>query len=230
MNMKRITILLVCLFGVLGSGYCQEKRLYDHYYLTMKAIKEGNLSDFENNVKHIKNIDSLFHTDTDHSYTLLGYACLYQNKRFIQRLIGMKANTECVYSDDMYCYDALYIAVDKGNSELVKLFLSLGPNPNEAYNEDGLCPLAMSCNTNNFPVACLLLQYGAKPNGLGNLGGDYITYPLIITVDKNNINMVKVLLKYGARTKVRDKSGISPLFIARRHKNVEMIKLLERSR
>ena len=88
----------------------------------------------------------------------------------------------------------------------------------------------MSCNTNNFPVACLLLQYGAKANGLGNLGGDYITYPLIIAVDKNNINMVKVLLKYGARTKVRDKSGISPLFIARRHKNVEMIKLLERSR
>ena len=202
----------------------------NHYYLTMKAIKEGNLSDFENNVKHIKNIDSLFHTDTDHSYTLLGYACLYQNKRFIQRLIGMKANTECVYSDDMYYYDALYIAVDKGNCELVKLFLSLGANPNEAYNEDGLCPLAMSCNTNNFPVACLLLQYGAKPNGLGNLGGDYITYPLIIAVDKNNINMVKVLLKYGARTKVRDKSGISPLFIARRHKNVEMIKLLERSR
>ena len=45
--MKRITILFVCLFGVLGSGYCQEKRLYNHYYLTMKAIKEGNLSDFE---------------------------------------------------------------------------------------------------------------------------------------------------------------------------------------
>ena len=37
---------------------------------------------------------------------------------------------ECVYSDDMYCYDALYMAVDKGNAELVKLFLSLGTNAN----------------------------------------------------------------------------------------------------
>ena len=126
--MKRIIILFVCLFGVLSSGHCQEKRLLDHYYLTVKAIKEDNISGFENNVKHIKNIDSLFHTDTDHSYTLLGYACLYQNKRFIQRLIGMKASTECVYSDDMYCYDALYMAVDKGNTELVKLFLSLVHN------------------------------------------------------------------------------------------------------
>ena len=57
-------------------------------------------------------------------------ACLYQNKRFVQRLIRMKANMECVYSDDMYCYDTLYMAVDKGNAELVKLFLSLGTNAN----------------------------------------------------------------------------------------------------
>ena len=142
----------------------------------------------------------------------------------------MKANMECVYSDDMYCYDTLYMAVDKGNAELVKLFLSLGTNANVAYNEDGLCPLVMSCSINSYPVTCLLLQYGAKANGLGNLGGDYITYPLMVAVDKNNINMVKVLLKYGAKTKVKDRSGMSPLSIARRHKNVEMIKLLEKSR
>jgi 26S proteasome non-ATPase regulatory subunit 10 len=142
----------------------------------------------------------------------------------------MKANMECVYSDDMYCYDTLYMAVDKGNAELVKLFLSLGTNANVAYNEDGLCPLVMSCSINSYPVTCLLLQYGAKANGLGNLGGDYITYPLMVAVDKNNINMVKVLLKYGAKTKVKDRSGKSPIFVARRHKNVEMIKLLEKSR
>ena len=83
---------------------------------------------------------------------------------------------------------------------------------------------------NSYPVTCLLLQYGAKANGLGNLGGDYITYPPMVAVDKNNINMVKILLKYGAKTKVRDKSGKSPIFVARRHKNDEMIKLLEKSR
>jgi len=142
----------------------------------------------------------------------------------------MKANMECMYSDDMYCYDALYMAVDNGNAELVKLFLSLGANANVAYNEDGLCPLVMSCSINSYPVTCLLLQYGAKANGLGNLGGDYITYPLMVAVDKNNINMVKVLLKYGAKTKVKDRRGMSPLSIARRHKNDEMIKLLEKSR
>ena len=54
-----------------------------------------------------------------------------------------------------------------------------------AYNEDGLCPLVMSCNMNSYPVTCLLLQYGAKANGLDNLGGDYITYPLMVAVDKN---------------------------------------------
>ena len=189
--MKRIAFLFLCLFVFLYSGHCQKN--FDHYHLTMKAIKEGNISDFEKNIKHIKNIDSLFHTDTDHSYTLLGYACLYQNKHIVQRLIGMKADMECVYSDDMYCYDALYMAVDKGNAELVKLFLSLGANANVAYNEDGLCPLVMSCSMNSYPVTCLLLQYGAK-------------------------------------TKVKNRSGMSPLSIARHHKNVAMIKLLEKSR
>ena len=100
--MKRIAFLFVCLFGLLSIGHCQKKQSFDHYYLTIKAIKEGNISDFEKNIKHIKNIDSLFHSDTDHSYTLLGYACLYQNKHIVQRLIGMKADMECVYSDDMY--------------------------------------------------------------------------------------------------------------------------------
>ncbi|WP_249113392.1 ankyrin repeat domain-containing protein [Prevotella melaninogenica] len=228
--MKRIAFLFVYLFGVLYSGHCPKKQSIDHYYLTIKAIKGGNISDFEKNIKHIKNIDSLFHSDTAHSYTLLGYACLYQNKHIVQRLIEMKADMECVYSDDMYCYDALYMAVDKGNVELVKLFLSLGANANVAYNEDGLCPLVMSCSMNSYPVTCLLLQYGAKANGLGNLGGDYITYPLMVAVDKNNINMVKVLLKYGAKTKVKNRSGMSPLSIARHHKNVAMIKLLEKSR
>ena len=156
---EKNSILFVCLFGLLSIGHCQKKQSFDHYYLTIKAIKEGNISDFEKNIKHI-----------------------------------------------------------------------LGANANVAYNEDGLCPLVMSCSINSYPVTCLLLQYGAKANGLGNLGGDYITYPLIIAVDKNNINMVKILLKYGAKIKVKDKSGISPLFVARRHKNVEMIKLLERSR
>ena len=93
------------------------------------------------------------------------------------------------------------MAVDKGNAELVKLFLSLGTNANVAYNEDGLCPLVMSCSMNSYPVTCLLLQYGAKANGLGNLGGDYITYPLIIAVDKNNIKHGESLIEVWGKDK-----------------------------
>ena len=44
--MKRITILFVCLFGVLGSGYCQEKRLYNHYYLTETSAKPSFIEKF----------------------------------------------------------------------------------------------------------------------------------------------------------------------------------------
>ena len=53
MNMKRIAFLFLCLFVFLYSGHCQKN--FDHYHLTIKAIKEGNISDFEKNIKHIKN-------------------------------------------------------------------------------------------------------------------------------------------------------------------------------
>ena len=72
--MKRIAFFIFCVYSFFYIVVTAKKN-FDHYHLTMKAIKEGNISDFEKNIKHIKNIDSLFHTDTDHSYTLLGYAC-----------------------------------------------------------------------------------------------------------------------------------------------------------
>ena len=84
---------------------------------------------------------------------------------------------------------------------------------------------------NSYPVTCLSFTIWSKGKWLGlTLVETIITYPLMVAVDKNNINVVKVLLKYGAKTKVRDKSGKSPIFVARRHKNVEIIKLLEKSR
>ena len=51
---KNNYFILLCLFGVLSSGHCQEKRLLDHYYLTVMAIKEGNISGFEKQRKTYK--------------------------------------------------------------------------------------------------------------------------------------------------------------------------------
>ena len=56
---------------------------------------------------------------------------------------------------------------------------------------------------------------GAKADGLGNLGGEYVWYPLISAVENNNVNMVRLLLKYGAKRNVKDTEGATPISIAR---------------
>lgn len=239
MNRFRLWVLCFLLATFAIPNYAQQggkKRVAagktiqtkDYYALTIKAIKTKNQADFNANIKHIKNIDSLIVVDEDHAYSLLGFACLYNNKTAVQQLIARKADIACAFSDNMLIYDALYMAIINSDIQLATLFLSLGANPNQPYNEHGLCPLALSCSLNNIQMASLLLEKGAKADGLGNLGGEYVWYPLISAVENNNVNMVRLLLKYGAKRNVKDTEGFTPISIARSNRATEIIKLLEK--
>ena len=215
---KKTSLLLAFLFLILALGHSQTAvKRQDHYSLAIAAIKTNKLSE----------LDSLIERGEDISYTLLGYACLYNNKAAIQKLIARKASINDAYSDEIYIYDALNMAIDKGDYALAKYFISLGAKVNQPYNEEGLCPLALSCMENNYPIANLLLNHGAKADGVGDLGGAYITYPLIIAVEKRNKSIVQLLLKHGAKKNVKDSEGFTPLSLARKLGYTEIIRLLE---
>ena len=221
---KKITLLFAFLLLVLMSAYSQKNvAKQNHYKLAITAIKANNLSELDAQLKHIKNIDSLIRKDESTSYTLLGYACLYKNKAAIEKLIAQKANIDYAFSDDIYIYDALYMAIDNGDYALTKYFISKGAKVNQPYTEEGECPLVL----NNLPITALLLSSGAKANGMGNLGGDYTSYPIIIAVGNRNKAMVELLLKHGARKNVKGEEGLTPLALARRLGYTEIIRLLE---
>ena len=228
--MKRLVLSSLLLLCVASLGYAKKGVHKDYYRSAIKAIKTNNLAELAANMKHINNVDSLIPLDSYHSYSLLGYACLYKNKPAIQKLIAMKANIGCAYSDEIFIYDALYMTIYNEDYALVKQLLALGADPNKPYNEDGLCPLVASCNVNNIAIASLLLKHGAKADGIGNLGGDYIENPLITAVMKGNKYMVQLLLRYGAKKGVKDETGRSPLFYARQQKHSQIIKILEKTR
>ena len=228
--MKRLVLSSLLLLCVASVGYAKKGVHKDYYRSAIKAIKTNNLAELAANMKHINNVDSLIPLDSYHSYSLLGYACLYKNKPAIQKLIAMKANIGCAYSDEIFIYDALYMTIYNEDYALVKQLLALGADPNKPYNEDGLCPLVASCNVNNIAIASLLLKHGAKADGVGNLGGDYIENPLITAVMKGNKYMVQLLLRYGAKKEVKDETGRSPLFYARQQKHTQIIKILEKAR
>ena len=228
--MKRLVLSSLLFLCMASLGYAKKGVHKDYYRSAIKAIKTNNLAELAANMKHINNVDSLIPLDSYHSYSLLGYACLYKNKPAIQKLIAMKANIDEVFSDEIFIYDALYMAIDNEDYALVKQLLALGADPNKPYNEDGLCPLVASCNVNNIAIASLLLKHGAKADGVGNLGGDYIENPLITAVMKGNKYMVQLLLRYGAKKGVKDETGRSPLFYARQQKHTQIIKILEKAR
>ncbi|WP_315290536.1 ankyrin repeat domain-containing protein [Hoylesella loescheii] len=228
--MKKITFFASFLLCMTSLIHAQKGVHKDYYRSAIKAIQTDNLAEFAANIKHINNIDSIIPLDSYHSYSLLGYACLYKNKPAIQKLIAMKANIDEVFSDEIFIYDALYMAIDNEDEGLVKQLLAMGADPNRPYNENGLCPLVASCNVNNIAIASLLLKHGAKADGVGNLGGDYIENPLITAVMKGNKYMVQLLLRYGAKKGVKDETGRSPLFYARQQKHSQIIKILEKTR
>lgn len=228
--MKKITFFASFLLCMTSLIHAQKGVHKDYYRSAIKAIQTDNLAELAANMKHINNIDSIIPLDSDHSYSLLGYACLYKNKPAIQKLLAMKANIDEVFSDEVFIYDALYMAIDNEDEGLVKQLLAMGADPNRPYNENGLCPLVASCNVNNIAIASLLLKHGAKADGVGNLGGDYIENPLITAVMKGNKYMVQLLLRYGAKKGVKDETGRSPLFYARQQKHSQIIKILEKAR
>ena len=228
--MKKITFFASFLLCMTSLIHAQKGVHKDYYRSAIKAIQTDNLAELATNMKHINNVDSFIPLDSDHSYSLLGYACLYKNKPAIQKLLAMKANIDEVFSDEIFIYDALYMAIDNEDEGLVKQLLAMGADPNKPYNEDGLCPLVASCNVNNIAIASLLLKHGAKADGVGNLGGDYIENPLITAVMKGNKYMVQLLLRYGAKKGVKDETGRSPLFYARQQKHTQIIKILEKAR
>ena len=228
--MKKITFFASFLLCMTSLMHAQKSVQKDYYHSAIKAIKNNNLVELAANMKYINNVDSFIPLDSYHSYSLLGYACLYKNKPAIQKLIAMKANIDEVFSDEIFIYDALYMAIDNEDEGLVKQLLAMGADPNKPYNEDGLCPLVASCNVNNIAIASLLLKHGAKADGVGNLGGDYIENPLITAVMKGNKYMVQLLLRYGAKKGVKDETGRSPLFYARQQKHTQIIKILEKAR
>ncbi|MDR1761754.1 MAG: ankyrin repeat domain-containing protein [Bacteroidales bacterium] len=202
--------------------------IIDVYSQLIEAIKTNDQSSFDTLIKQIPVIDSLVQiNENENYYSLLGYACKYRCYDFAQKLINLKADVEIGKADDYLVFDALSVAVQSEDLHLVKLLLDNGANPNRMNSEEGFTVLSLSCILNNYDITKLLIEKGAKVDGLGYTEGtDYVHYPLLDAVESNNIKLVQLLIDNNCKIDIQDKQGNTPFSIAKHNNNQQIYDLL----
>ena len=146
------------------------------------------------------------------------------NAREVGNLLKSGIDIECTYRD-IYLGDVgrtpLHKAAFKGNTEIVKMLLEAGANPNKA-DKEAKTPLHEAVISGRRPeIVKLLLDTGADPTK-ADLDG---RTPLYWAALMGHKNMVKFLLDAGILPTKADHGGRTPLFHAVLLGNTEMVNL-----
>lgn len=115
----------------------------------------------------------------------------------------------------------LYLVIQAQHKELLKLFLSIGANPNQACEE--ALPLHHACATNNVEIVKILLEdtrtkdYFFKEKGSA----------LHIAAKLGNLEMVHLLLEHGANPNLTSQHCLSADCVAWKNGYTEIQKILK---
>jgi ankyrin repeat protein len=140
-----------------------------------------------------------------------------------------------------YGVNAMQLAADSANTELIALLLKAGADP-ESPNADGETALHLVARIGNVEAAKLLLKAGAKVDPVERFGGQT---PLMWAAARRHPEMVELLASKGARVDARgairdyqrvvtaesrakslDRGGFTPLLYAARENCRECVEIL----
>lgn len=173
----------------------------------INVIKNDDIVEFNKWIPNIKNIDTLFQ-DGDNYISLLGYSSQFGSIKIANRLIELNASIQKGLENDLYSLDAIGLAVQNDNTEVVKLLIQHNADVNSIYDDNGLTPLIISCKNNNYEITKLLIESGANVDGAGDIGGDYMYIPLFESVTNKNYDITKLLIEHGAKKDIAGSQGI----------------------
>ena len=115
----------------------------------------------------------------------------------------------------------LWLAIEKGYTEIVRLFLEKGANT-EARNDSGETALHVAIKANCVGSVKLLLKHRANIEATNQYGETSLQR----VVTKGHKEVTLLLLQHRANTEARYDSGATILQVAIRAKNIEMTQLL----
>eukprot|EP00941_MAST-03F_sp_MAST-3F-sp1_P003552 g3552.t1 len=143
------------------------------------------------------------------------------NADIIKELLssGAKVNMDI----DLNGMSALHIASCNGHLEAVTCLLDSGGDAFSVDKKSGRSPLYVAVQNRHFDVAKFLLNKGRANVNFQQRGGYSCLHIAVLT---NQFEMVKLLLDAGAHVGLPKIDGISPLHIAAKSGNVDMIEAM----
>jgi ankyrin repeat protein len=182
----------------------------------LKASWDGNLPIVQYLIAKGANVNA---RATDTKETALLNAVTRGHTAIIQALLAAKADVGLRNSFD---FNAFTSAVAAGNQDVAALLLDAGAKIDDGAS--GLTPLAFAVSTGNTDMIRFLVKRGADVNH-GAKRGEQTA--LISAILGAQIESVKALIELKADVNAKMKDGTTPLKLARKGDQEEIVALLE---
>ena len=151
-------------------------------------------------------------------WTPLYWATLHGNTEITQLLIDYGAKIDDI---DWRGVSLVSIAVERGDLELVSLFIKNGANPDSPQSYQGLLHIATA--TGQAEIAKLLLNHGANINRLDRFGRTALHWAAIT----GHRDLLSLLVEHGADATMEDHNGQTALWWAKHSGHADVVQILE---
>lgn len=155
---------------------------------------------------------------TDTKETALMNAISHGNVAIVKALLAAKADVSLRNAFDFTPFTS---AVAAGNQEIAALLLDAGAKVNDATS--GLTPLAFAVSGGNVEMIRFLVTHGADVNHGAKAGG---MTALVSAILAAQIDSVRTLIELKADVNATMKDGTTPLKLARKGDQEEIVALL----
>lgn len=196
--------------------------IVNNYY----GIRGGNTplhyaaGDSIEKVKLLIRMGADVNTVNKHGKTPLFFATEMDKMETVKLLIKEGANVNNI---DTMGYTPFLLTVDLNNIELFKILLNLGANVNISTKHANTS-LHTASALSNTEMVNLLIQEGVDVNAVISR-----RTPLHGAAQENNVEMAELLINLGANVNLTDRNGKTPLQLAIKNKNNEIVTMLEKA-
>ena len=161
------------------------------------------------------------------SRTPLHVATFGDHHDAMRALVAAGANPNALEADR---YDIVTIAAVADHVATLKVALAIGCSPKNVTSRYDGTALIAAAHLGHAEVVRTLIRAGAPLDLVNNLGWTALRESIVLgDGDARHTETLKALVEAGANVNLADRSGQSPLALARARRYSEMVKILERA-